>query len=54
MIDSDGEDQTVSLFKEAMILLVEGGIKIEEMTRVAGLEAPVIEVKATKKEEDSK
>jgi hypothetical protein len=33
------KDQTVSLFKEAMTLLIEGGIKIEEMTRVAGLEA---------------
>jgi hypothetical protein len=46
------KDQTVSLFKEAMTLLIEGGIKIEEMTRVAGLEAPAIEVKATKIEED--
>src|SRR5271167_3221677 len=42
------KDQTVSLFKEAMTLLVESGIKIEEMTRVAGLEAPAIEVEATK------
>ncbi len=48
------KDQTVTLFREAMSLLIQGGIKIEEMTRVAGLEAPAIEVKATKKEEDSK
>ena len=48
------KDQTVSLFKEAMTLLIEGGIKIEEMTRVAGLEAPAIEVKATKTGEDSR
>ncbi len=48
------KDQTVSLFKEAMTLLIEGGIKIEEMTRVAGLEAPAIEVKATKIEENGK
>ena len=44
-------EQTVDLFKEAMTLLIEGGIKIEEMTRVAGLEAPAIEVKATKMED---
>jgi len=37
-----------------MTLLIEGGIKIEEMTRVAGLEAPAIEVKATKRAEDNK
>ncbi len=49
-----GKDQTVSLFREAMTLLIEGGIKIEEMTHVAGLEAPAIEVKAIKKEEESK
>jgi hypothetical protein len=48
-------DQTVSLFKEAMTLLIEGGIKIEEMTRVAGLEAPAIEIKPTNTAgEDSK
>lgn len=43
------KDQTVSLFQEAMTLLIQGGIKIEEM-RVAGLEAPAIEVDATKQE----
>jgi hypothetical protein len=49
------EDQTVSLFKEAMTLLIEHGIKIEEMTRVAGVDAPAIEVRATRtEEEDSK
>jgi hypothetical protein len=31
-------------------LLIEGGIKMDEMTRVAGLEAPAIEVEATKVE----
>jgi hypothetical protein len=45
-------DQTVSLFKEAMTLLIEGGIRIEEMTRVAGLKVPAIEVSATKTEEE--
>lgn len=48
------KDQTVSLFKEAMTLLIEVGIKIDEMTRVVGLEAPAIEIKPTKTEEDSK
>src|SRR5271168_5159394 len=48
------KDQTVNLFKEAMTLLVEHGMKIEEMTRIAGLEAPTIEVEATKTEENSK
>jgi hypothetical protein len=48
------KDQTVSLFKEAMSLLITGGIKIEEMTRVVGLEAPAIEVNATKREDGSK
>ena len=33
-----------------MALLIEGGIKMDEMTRVAGLEAPAIEVEATKVE----
>jgi hypothetical protein len=48
------QDQTASLFKEALIPLIEGGIKIGEMTRIAGLEAPAIEVKAAKREHDSK
>jgi hypothetical protein len=42
------KDQTVDLFKQAMNLLIDSGIRIEEMTRVAGLEPPAIEVKATK------
>ena len=48
------KDQTVSLFKEAMTLLVEGGIKIDEMARVGGLVAPAIEVEAIKPEEESR
>jgi hypothetical protein len=47
-------DQTVDLFKEAMALLIDSGIRIEEMKRAAGLEAPAIEVKATKIEGESK
>jgi hypothetical protein len=49
-----GKDQTVILFKEAMTLLIEHGMKIEEMTHDADLEAPAIEVQATKTEEDGK
>ena len=45
-------DQTIDLFKEAMALLVEGGIRIEEMARATGLEAPAIEIKAVKVETD--
>jgi hypothetical protein len=48
------KDQTVTLFKEAMTLLVEGGITMEEMKQVAGLEAPAIEVEVTKGEKDGK
>jgi hypothetical protein len=47
-------DQTVDLFKEAMALLIDRGIRIEEMKRAAGLEPPAIEVKATKIEGESK
>jgi hypothetical protein len=48
------KDQTLSLFKEAMTLLVEGGIRIDEMARVAGCEVPAIEVKSTKPDEESR
>jgi hypothetical protein len=48
------KDQTVSLFKEAMTLLIESEIRIEEMTRVAGLKVPAIEVSATKTKEDNR
>ena len=46
------KDQTVNLFKEAMTLLIEGGIKLEEMAHGADLEVQAIEVNATKREED--
>jgi hypothetical protein len=48
------KEQTVNLFKEAMALLIEGGITVREMAGVAGLEAPAIEVGATRIEEDGK
>jgi hypothetical protein len=44
------KDQTVTLFREAVALLLEGGIQMDEMTRVAGLEAPAIEIEPTKVE----
>jgi hypothetical protein len=49
-----GKDQTVILFKEAMTLLIEHGMKIEEMMPGADLQAPSIEVQATKAEKDFK
>jgi hypothetical protein len=42
----------VSLFQEAIAVLIEGGVTVAEMARVAGVEAPAIEVRATKIEED--
>jgi hypothetical protein len=35
-----------------MTLLIQGGIKIDEITRVAGLEASAVEVVANKVEDD--
>ena len=46
------KEQTVSLFQEAIAVLIEGGVTVAEMARVAGLEPPAIEVRATKIEED--
>lgn len=43
-----GKDETVSLLKEAMALLIQHGIQTEEMTRAVGLELPAIEIAATK------
>jgi hypothetical protein len=48
------KDQTVGLFKEAMTLLVQGGITIDEMARVTDFEPPAIELKPLKTEDDSK
>src|SRR5580692_5115827 len=42
------KDRTISLFQEVMTLLIEGGIKLEEMTHGAHLEVQAIEVNATK------
>ena len=41
----------MALFKEAMTLLLQHGLRVEELAGVAGLEAPSIEVTATKVDE---
>jgi hypothetical protein len=46
------QEQAVGLFKEAMTLLLQHGLKVEELAQVAGLEAESIEVTATKVGED--
>jgi len=46
------KEQSVALFKEAMTLLLQHGLKVEELTDVAGLEAPSVEVTATKVQEE--
>jgi hypothetical protein len=40
------KDQSVALFKEAMMLLLQSGLKFEELDQVAGREAPLLEVTA--------
>ena len=42
------KDQSVALFKEAMMLLIQGGLKVDELAEVAGLETPSVEVTARK------
>ena len=46
------KEQSVALFKEAMTLLLQGGLGVEELAEVAGLEAPSIEVTARKVDGD--
>ena len=46
------KEQSVALFKEAMTLLLQGGLRVEELAEVAGLEAPSIEVTARKVDGD--
>src|ERR1700730_18372827 len=48
------KEQSVALFKEAMTLLLQGGLGVEELAEVAGLEAPSIEVTARKVDGDEK
>jgi hypothetical protein len=46
------KDQSLALFKEAMTLLLQHGLKVEELTEVAGLEAPAVEVNAKRLHND--
>ena len=46
------KEQSVALFKEAMTLLLQHGLRVEELAEAAGLEAPSIEVTATKVKEE--
>jgi hypothetical protein len=48
------KEQSVALFKEAMTLLLQHGLRVEELAEAAGLEAPSIEVSATKVKEEEK
>ena len=45
------KEQSVALFKEAMTLLLQHGLRVEELAEAAGLEARSIEVSATKVDE---
>ncbi len=42
----------MALFKEAMTLLLQHGLRVQELAEAAGLEAPSIEVSATKVKEE--
>jgi hypothetical protein len=46
------KEQSVALFKEAMTLLLQHGLRVEELAEAARLEAPSIEVSATKVDEE--
>jgi hypothetical protein len=46
------KDQSLALFQEAMTLLLQHGLKVEELAQVAGLEAPSVEVTARKLDGD--
>src|SRR6202162_5604056 len=46
------KEQSVALFREAMTLLLQSGLEVEELAEVAGLEAPSVEVSARKVDGD--
>jgi hypothetical protein len=46
------KDQSLALFQEAMTLLLQQGLKFEELAQVAGRETPSVEVTARKLDED--
>ncbi len=45
-------EQSVALYKEAMTLLIQAGLEVEELAEVAGLEVRSVEVTARKVDED--
>jgi len=47
------KDQSLALFKEAMTLLLQHGLRVEELAEVAGLEAPSVEVTAKKLDDEN-
>jgi hypothetical protein len=46
------KDQTVGLIRDAMMVLIERGVSVEEMAQVSGVELPAIEASATKFEDN--
>ena len=42
------KEQSVALYKEAMMLLLQSGLKVQELAEVVGLEPPSVETTATK------
>lgn len=46
------KEQTLALYKEAFTLLLQAGLRVEELAEGAGLEASTVEVTARKVEQD--
>ena len=46
------KEQSVTLLKEAMMILLQAGLRVEELAEVAGLETPSVEVTARKVDGD--
>jgi hypothetical protein len=46
------KEQSVAQFKDAMTLLIQAGLRVDELAEVAGLEASTVEVTARKADEN--
>lgn len=46
------KEQSITLYKDAMVVLLQNGLNFQELAEVAGLEAPSIETTATEVAED--
>jgi hypothetical protein len=46
------KEQSVAQFKDAMTLLIQAGLRVDELAEVAGLEASTVEVTARKVDEN--